>query len=126
MTLGAQLKRQRSRLKYTQETVAQKIKITRSTLSNWETDKTVPDIINLLKLCTFYGTSIEQLLIEEMTVLNKVFKTSSYGGIPLKIDSGKNKFLPTKGTTVEVKANVNMETGEVKLFVEQKDLEKLK
>ena len=56
--------------------------------------------------------------------MTKLFKTSTYNTkIPLKLDSGKSKFFPYG---VEVKASVDMETGEVKFFIEPKDLEKLK
>lgn len=59
----------------------------------------------------------------------KSFRTMTYGAgikdgtMRLKIDTGKQLFVP-KG--VEVKANVNMETGEVLFFIEQEELKKIK
>lgn len=45
------------------------------------------------------------------------------GTMRLKIETDATKFFP-RG--VEVKANVDMETGEVVFFIEQNDLDKIK
>ena len=61
--------------------------------------------------------------------MKKNFRTMTYGAglkdatMRLKIETDASKFFP-KG--VEVKASVDLETGEVTFFVEQEDLEKLK
>ncbi|WP_179950300.1 hypothetical protein [Lactiplantibacillus garii] len=55
--------------------------------------------------------------------MEKVYRTLTYGEIPLRLDSGKGWVFP-KG--VEIKAKVNMDTGEVTFFIEPQDLEALK
>ncbi len=47
---------------YTQTTVAELIKIKRSTLASYETGRTQPDIETLGKLADFYNVSIDWLV----------------------------------------------------------------
>jgi len=54
--------------------------------------------------------------------MEKTYRTLTYGNMPLKLDSGSSWIFP-KG--VEVKAKVDLETGQVTFFVDAKDLELL-
>lgn len=129
MTIGEALKNHRVTQQMSQEEVATKILVTRTSISNWETGKTVPDSLNLLKLSTLYGCSVDELLKKERAGMKKNFRTMTYGAglkdgtMRLKIETDASKFFP-KG--VEVKASVDLETGEVTFFVELEDLKKLK
>ncbi|MEB5950862.1 helix-turn-helix domain-containing protein [Enterococcus innesii] len=129
MTIGETLKNHRVTQQMSQEEVATKILVTRTSISNWETGKTVPDSLNLLKLSTLYGCSVDELLKKERAGMKKNFRTMTYGAglkdgtMRLKIETDASKFFP-RG--VEVKASVDLETGEVTFFVEQEDLQKLK
>lgn len=129
MTIGEALKNHRVTQQMSQEEVATKILVTRTSISNWETGKTVPDSLNLLKLSTLYGCSVDELLKKERAGMKKNFRTMTYGPglkdgtMRLKIETDASKFFP-KG--VEVKASVDLETGEVTFFVEQEELKKLK
>ncbi len=129
MTIGETLKNHRVTQQMSQEEVATKILVTRTSISNWETGKTVPDSLNLLKLSTLYGCSVDELLKKERAGMKKNFRTMTYGAglkdgtMRLKIETDASKFFP-RG--VEVKASVDLETGEVTFFVEQEELKKLK
>lgn len=54
------LRRQR---KLSQQDVADKLNVTRGTISNWEIGKRVPDIANLVHISDFFGVSLD-LFIE--------------------------------------------------------------
>lgn len=54
--------------------------------------------------------------------MEKEVRTKTYGEIPLKITTGQGIF--PKG--IEVKARVDLETGEVHFYVDSAALEKLK
>ena len=122
MTFGKILKSKRLQKKLTQEELSEKLLISRPTISSWESDKTLPDISNLLKMSVLFGCTLDELLKEEIKMTNKVFKTMTYGDIPLKVRINEGKII-AKG--VEVMANVNTETGEVTFFIEQKELNNL-
>lgn len=51
--------------------------------------------------------------------MEKLYKTKTYGNMSLQLGIRKSK-LSSKG--IEVKAKVNLDTGEVNLFIEPEDL----
>ncbi|MEG0404403.1 MAG: helix-turn-helix domain-containing protein [Anaerorhabdus sp.] len=62
MEIGKMLKDARLHSGLTQEDVADKIRVTRQTMSNWENEKCYPDIINVIELSNLYGVSLDELL----------------------------------------------------------------
>lgn len=46
----------------TQENVAEKLNVSRQTVSNWETEKFYPDILYVLQLSDLYQVSLDELL----------------------------------------------------------------
>lgn len=62
MKIGQKLKDARIHSKLTQEYVAEQIHVSRQTISNWETEKTFPDIISIIKLSDLYSVSLDNLL----------------------------------------------------------------
>lgn len=62
MELPQQLRANRERLGLTQEDVAQRIFVSRQTVSSWETGKTYPDVQSLLLLSNLFGVSIDSLV----------------------------------------------------------------
>ncbi|MDF7669001.1 helix-turn-helix domain-containing protein [Lactobacillus sp. ESL0703] len=65
MKFGEHLKQARLNKNLTQEQVAQEFAITRQTLSNWENEKSYPDINSLIKLSDYYQLSLDELLKED-------------------------------------------------------------
>lgn len=62
MEIGKKLKDARTSTGFTQENVAEKIDVSRQTISNWETEKSYPDIISVIKLSDLYEISLDELL----------------------------------------------------------------
>ena len=62
MKIGVKLKEARLQAGLTQENVAEEIQVTRQTISNWETEKSFPDIVSVIKLSTLYNISLDKLL----------------------------------------------------------------
>ena len=58
-TIGKQLKSLRKSQKMTQQSVADKVGITRATLSNYEIDRRTPDLKTLRKLAECYGVGLD-------------------------------------------------------------------
>jgi len=50
MELGAQIKKFRTEMAISQDELAEKVFVSRQSISNWETGKTYPDIKSLLQL----------------------------------------------------------------------------
>lgn len=62
MSLGNSLFHARKKSGCSQEMVAEKLGVSRQTISKWETDETVPDIRQAKKLSTLYGISLDELI----------------------------------------------------------------
>lgn len=62
MTLGNHLFHARKKSGLSQETVAEKIGVSRQTISKWETDETVPDIYQSKKMARLYHISLDDLI----------------------------------------------------------------
>ena len=69
MNIGKQIKRYREIKNISQEELADRIFVTRQTISNWENDKNYPDIKSICLLCNFFRVSLDEFIkgdIEEM------------------------------------------------------------
>lgn len=62
MKIGEKLKQARLNKKMTQEEVADKLYVSRQSISNWENNKTYPDIGNVSALSDLYEISLDELL----------------------------------------------------------------
>lgn len=61
MTLGNSLSGARKKSGLSQEEVAEKLGVSRQTVSKWEQDETVPDIYQSKKLASAYGMTLDEL-----------------------------------------------------------------
>ncbi len=62
MEIGAKLKDALSRSGLTQEYVAEAVQVSRQTISNWENERSYPDIVSVIKLSDLYNISLDELL----------------------------------------------------------------
>ena len=62
MEIGKKLKVARANSGLTQEQVSEEIQVSRQTISNWENEKSFPDIISVIKLSDLYNISLDRLL----------------------------------------------------------------
>lgn len=65
MTFGEKLKRLRNDNGLTQEQLAEKIFVTRTAISKWETNNGYPSIDSLKAMSNLFGTSIDDLISDE-------------------------------------------------------------
>ncbi len=72
MRIGEIIKTKRSELELTQEELANKLHVTRQAISNWENNKSVPDIEFVRQLASEFEMSIDEMLVNE--VKKKVYK----------------------------------------------------
>lgn len=62
MTLGQRIMNYRKQKNLSQEEVAEKLNVTRQTVSKWETDQSTPDFDKIIPLCELFDISTEELL----------------------------------------------------------------
>lgn len=66
MNLGNNLFQARKKAGLSQETVAEKLGVSRQTISKWETDESVPDIYQSKKLARLYNLTLDELIEFDM------------------------------------------------------------
>ena len=71
MELGKRLKECRLKLEITQEELADKLYVSRQTISNWENDKSYPDIHSLLMISDLFGVSIDSLIKGDIEIMKE-------------------------------------------------------
>jgi len=72
MALAEQLKESREKMELSQTDVANRLNITRQSISKWENGKGYPDLDNLVLLSEVYEVSIDELLKENDTLKKKI------------------------------------------------------
>ena len=60
--IGSKIKAARIEKKLTQEQIAELLGVSRQTISNWENEKSYPDIISVIKMSECYDISLDYLL----------------------------------------------------------------
>ena len=69
MDIGNQIREHRQQLGLSQEELAQRLYVSRVTISHWETGRTLPDVQSMLLLANLFGTTIDELVrgdVDEM------------------------------------------------------------
>ena len=62
MTIGPRIKELRTNMNLTQEECAEKLNISRQSLSSWENDRVRPDIQSVVSMCDFFRVSLDEMI----------------------------------------------------------------
>ena len=68
MNIGTKIKTARVEAGLTQEKSAEILGVSRQTISNWENEKSYPDIVSVIKMSDIYNVSLDKLLKEDTAV----------------------------------------------------------
>lgn len=69
MDIGQKLRNARKTANFTQESIAEKLNVSRQTISNWENNKSYPDIISVIALSDLYSITLDELLKEDKKMI---------------------------------------------------------
>ncbi|MFW3588922.1 helix-turn-helix domain-containing protein [Vagococcus fluvialis] len=97
MDIANKLKNKRKEHNLTQEQISQKLHVSRQTISNWETGKSVPDIYNLVELSNLYDISLDELIKEDIVMMKELKKEN-------KVKKMINKLIMISGVGVLILA----------------------
>ena len=87
MELGKQIKKHRQEVQLSQEELAERVYVSRQTISNWENDKSYPDVNSLVLLSETFQISLDKLIKGDIEVMKDVIqkeeieKMNRYGKI---------------------------------------------
>ena len=86
MTIGEKITKLRTSMDISQEQLAEKISVSRQSISKWEMDQAYPQIEKILQLCELFNISTDELLYENIAI-----KTKKAG------ETAGNKYFGTDG-----------------------------
>ena len=75
LEIGKTIKQHRAELGWSQEVLAEKAYVSRQTVSNWETEKSYPDVHSLLILSDLFGVSLDELIKGDVAVMKEQVKS---------------------------------------------------
>lgn len=86
MDLGKKILALRKKENLSQEQLAEKMSVTRQTISKWELNETTPDIKQAKELSKIFNISLDELTCNEINsvVVKKISNTEKLAGIVLK------------------------------------------
>lgn len=87
MNLGEKIVSLRKKNNLSQEELAEKVGVTRQTISKWELEETTPDINQAKKLSKLFNISLDELTNNDINniLVEKVSNTEKLAGIIIKI-----------------------------------------
>ena len=74
MELGKQIKMHRQKAQFSQEELANRVYVSRQTISNWENDKSYPDVNSLVLLSEIFQISLDKLIKGDIDVMKEAIK----------------------------------------------------
>ena len=87
MELGKQIKKHRMAAQLSQEELADRVYVSRQTISNWENDKSYPDVNSLVLLSETFQVSLDKLIKGDIDIMKDVIqreeveKMKRYGAV---------------------------------------------
>ena len=85
MTIGEKIAQLRTNANISQEWLAEKLAVSRQSISKWEMNQAIPQVDNILQLCDIFDITADDLLRENKTIDRAIGKTQ------------KNKYFGTDG-----------------------------
>ena len=81
MELGNRIKELRKAQNINQDELAEKLFVSRQTISNWENDKSYPDIQSVLLLSEIFNVSVDQLLKGDVEKMERIITEQTQADI---------------------------------------------
>ena len=87
MDLGSKIFKLRKKENLSQEELAEKMNVTRQTISKWELNETTPDIKQAKELSKIFTISLDELTDNDISsmVVEKISNTEKLAGLVLKL-----------------------------------------
>src|SRR5699024_2248710 len=78
MNLSKQIRYYRKRDNISQAELAEKIYVSRQSISNWENERSYPDIHNLLMMSVLFNVSLDDLVKGDVEMMNEELQRSTF------------------------------------------------
>lgn len=109
MNIGKEISSIRKERKLTQEEFSKLFHVTRQTVSNWENEKSYPDLQTLIDMSEIFEVSLDKLLKEDKEMIKVIDKERMYGKI-IKREKSIIDFFTGAGTGIVVSCLLSPES----------------
>ena len=82
MSLGSNIQYLRKINRLTQEQFAEKLDITRQTVSRWESDEVTPELNKLIEICSLFSCNLDELVRENMSSKASIYSDVEIRNVP--------------------------------------------
>lgn len=82
MSLGTNIQYLRKLNRLTQEQFAEKMNISRQTVSRWEADEVTPELDKLVELCSMFSCKLDELVRENMSFKEEIYSKVEIRKVP--------------------------------------------
>lgn len=82
MSLGTNIQYLRKINRLTQEQFAEKMGITRQTVSRWESDEVTPELNKLVEMCSIFSCKLDELVREDMSSKDAIYSEVEIRKVP--------------------------------------------
>lgn len=104
MKFGDNLKKVRKMRKISQEELADKLGVSRQSVSKWETGENYPSMTNIMCLCTIFKCNINELVHEDMSDINSLDEDVRMSVVKFKKE--KQKKVKVLSKIIEIVAKI--------------------
>lgn len=73
MSLGNNISLLRKQKRFTQEQFADRMRVTRQTVSKWESDEVIPELDRLVEMCEIFSCKLDALVREDLAGQNGIY-----------------------------------------------------
>ena len=118
MELGKQIRKYRQEAQLSQEELAERIYVSRQTVSNWENDKSYPDVNSLVILSETFHISLDKLIKGDLDMMKeyapdeynrlKAEYESAYGSLEDSSSESKIGFNVGAGLEYDLSKNISI------------------
>ena len=92
MSIGTKILKLRLQNKWSQEELAYKLGVAQTSVSNFESNKTIPDFMVMQKVCEIFEVGFEYFVEKDMVFNFKKVENNPNSNIGCKIDAVHNHF----------------------------------
>ena len=93
MSIGEKIRKAREEKGITQAEAAERLMVSRQTVSNWENERSLPDILSVIRMSELYELSLDELLKGDSAMMNKIEKD-------MKMSRTEKKILKLAGVSI--------------------------
>ncbi len=93
MSIGEKIRKAREENGITQAEASERLLVSRQTISNWENERSLPDILSVMRMSELYKVSLDELLKGDSAMMNKIEKD-------MKMSKAEKKIIKLAGISV--------------------------